>query len=221
MIKLDRQQNLLLALAAKLKKPIKVYAVGGTAMMLWGFKDATIDIDLVFESEKDRDDFRRAAEELGYKEADSFKIYGAKPNQPVMLTLGDERFDLFVNKVIDFVFSENMRRRATEKVYQYGNNLILHIANPHDIIVMKCATDRLKDEDDARRIIQTLTIDWNIVIDEAKNQIRLGEERAIWDLGDFLTRLQKTLKEKIPTKVLDQLLELLRIQIEEKQKRQK
>ena len=53
MITIDRQQQLLLTIAKKLPTKITVYAIGGTAMMFHGFKDATIDIDLVFESKKD------------------------------------------------------------------------------------------------------------------------------------------------------------------------
>src|SRR3989338_8872213 len=140
MIKLEGQQNLLLAISNKLKKKVKAYAVGGTAMMLSGFKDSTKDIDLVFENENDRTAFKTAAEQLGYRKTDASLVYGARDNRPIMLTLGDERFDLFVNNVIDFTFSENMKKRADERVHQYGDNLILNVASSDDIILMKCAT---------------------------------------------------------------------------------
>ncbi len=190
-------------------------------MMLSGFKDATKDIDLVFENENDRTDFKNSAEELGYKKADACLVYGTRDNQPIMLTLGDERFDLFVNKVIDFIFSENMRKRATERIYQYGTNLILNIANPNDIILMKCATDRSKDEDDCRKIIQITTVDWDTIINEAEFQLKLGCERAILDLGDFLERLKKMLKDKVPQEVLDKLYDMLAKQIKEKKSSKK
>jgi len=63
-----------------------------------------------------------------------------------MLKINDERFDLFVNEVIDFIFSDKMKERA-KQMHQFGDNLILKIANPHDIILMKCATERIKDKD--------------------------------------------------------------------------
>ncbi len=219
MIKLEGQQNLLLAISTKLKKKMRVYAVGGTAMMLSGFKDATKDIDLVFENEGDRTDFKNAAEELGYKKTDTCLVYGTRDNQPIMLTLGDERFDLFVNTVVDFIFSDDMRKRATERIYQYGNNLILNIANPTDIILMKCATDRSKDEDDCIKIIQVTNVDWEMIINEAQLQLKLGCERAILDLGDFLEKLKKVLKEKIPQEVLDKLYDMLSKQIKDKSKK--
>ena len=169
MITIEQQQKLLLNVSRRLTRKIISYAIGGTAMMFLGFKDATLDIDLVFENEKDRAVFKEAVKSLGYLEMDAIKIYGAKRNTPEMLKLDDERFDLFVVEVIDFIFSENMRQRA-EQIHQFEHNLVLKIANPHDIILMKCATDRIKDKDDARRIINSTKINWDIIIDEAKKQ---------------------------------------------------
>ena len=76
-------------------------------------------------------------------------------------------------------FSKNMKIRAQKQIHEFGKNLTILIADHHDIIVMKCATDRLKDEDDVRYIIESKPIDWSIIIDEARTQKNLGEERAI------------------------------------------
>src|SRR3990167_3326434 len=190
MITIDQQQKLLLNVARRLSRKITIYAIGGTAMMFLGFKDATLDIDLVFENEKDRDVFKEAVKSLGYLEMDAIKVYGKKRNTPEMFRLNDERFDLFVVEVIDFIFSDNMRKRA-EQIHQYEENLILKIANPHDIILMKCATDRLKDKDDARKIMNSTEIDWALIIKEAKNQTELGKPKAVYELGCFLEDLKK------------------------------
>ncbi len=215
MISIEQQQKLLLNVSKELSEPITAYAIGGTAMMFLGYKEATLDIDLVFANDKDKNIFRKAAENLGFREMNSIKVYGTKKNQPVMLKLDDTRFDLFVNKVIDFMFSENMQNRANQ-THQFGENLILKIANPHDIILMKCATDRLKDKDDAIRIIQNTKIIWNIIVEEAKNQVKLGEERAIFELGCFLEDIKKALGEKIPKEILDELFDLSQNQAEKK-----
>jgi hypothetical protein len=220
MISVIQQQRLLLNVSKELDKPINAYAIGGTAMMFLGFKDATLDIDVVFDNEENKETFKKAAKKLGYKEMDAIKIYGVKRNTPDMLKINDERFDLFVNEVIDFIFSDKMKERA-KQMHQFGDNLILKIANPHDIILMKCATERIKDKDDARSIIENTDIDWDIIIGEAKNQIRLGKERAAFDLGGFLEDLAKELKEKIPKKVLDELYEIVKEQAEKKQKENK
>ncbi len=217
MITVDEQQKLFLNIARALNKKVTAYAVGGTAMMFLGFKDSTLDIDLVFENEKDRNIFKEAIKSLGYREIDAIKIYGARRNQPEMLTLNDGRFDLFVVNVIDFVFSESMRKRAGQ-IHQFLDTLILRTADPHDIILMKCATDRLKDKDDARKIINSTKINWDIIIEEAKKQIELGKERAVFDLAGFLEDLRKMTDVNIPQETMEKLFGLVEKQIPGKRK---
>lgn len=218
MITIDKQQKLFLNIAKTLNKKVTAYAIGGAAMMFLGIKDSTLDIDLVFENESARDIFKKALKSLGYSEIKGMKVYGAGSSQPEMLMLADERFDLFVIDVIDFVFSGNMRKRA-ESMHQFGENLIFKIADPHDIILMKCATDRLKDIDDARKIIGLGNIKWELLVEEAENQIQLGKVKAAFELGYFLEELKNKMKVKIPQKILDALFEIVRKQAEEKQKK--
>ena len=104
------------------------------------------------------------------------------------------------------------------QTHQY-NNLILRIANPHDLILMKCATGRKKDMDDARKIINSVDIDWNVLIGEAKTQIRLGRHTAAFDLGEFLEALKYKMKVDVPKKVLDDLFEIVEEQARNKQER--
>jgi len=203
-------------ISTKLGKKITVYAIGGTAMMFQGFKEVTLDIDLVFDKEEDKLCFKKAAMELGYKSLDPILIYGGRKDIPEMLKLDDERFDLFVNHVIEFDFSKEMMQRSGQ-IHQFGSTLLLKIANPQDIILMKCATDRKKDMDDARNIMETTKIDWTILIEEAKNQIRLGRHTAAFELGEFLEKLKYEMKMDIPKKALASLFEIARKQAEEKQ----
>ena len=164
MITTDKQQSLLLNLSRKLTKRITVYAVGGTAMMFHGLKDTTKDIDLVFRNEEDRKEFEEAAKQIGYSKLDSIEVYGAeKENRPIMLGMADaERFNLFNYHVISFFFSENMQRRA-ENTYEFGDKLVLKIADIHDLIIMKCATDRQRDAEDVKTIIEMNKINWRII----------------------------------------------------------
>lgn len=222
MINIEEQEKLLLDIAKKLKRKIIVYAVGGTAMMFHGFKSITKDIDLVFTSEEDRKEFRKAAEESGYKLINSNQVYGTKPNQPLMFARGEglaERFDLFLKEIIHFIFSNKMIERAAA-TYEFNVNLILKIADLHDIILMKCATDRIKDKDDVKEIINRSKIDWEIIINEAINQRKLGRDRAVWDLATFIYDLTK-LKVNIPAAVLKKLLKLVEKQIKAKEFLQK
>ena len=208
MISVEAQQKLFLTLSQRLSKPVTVYAIGGTAMMFHGLKDATLDVDLVFENSKSRELFKTALIAIGYKKMDSVIVYEKKNNHPEMFTLCQERFDLFVEQVVDFIFSKKMRERATS-THQFGDNLSLKIADPHDIILMKCATDRLKDKDDARKIIESRSINWKILIEEAKNQVSLGREGTLFELGNFLEYLKREMKVQIPQEILNILFKLV------------
>ncbi len=215
MITVEEQQKLFLSVSRKLKKKMTVYAIGGTAMTFLGIKDATLDIDLVFETNEDREVFKDAIKSIGYQPTDPIVVYGVKRDLPEMLALGESRFDLFVVSVIDFIFSEKMRERAAQ-IHQYDENLILKIADLHDIILMKCATERLKDKDDARKIIDSMKINWALIIEEAKNQTKLGKPKAVFELGCFLEDLKKSTNVNIPKPVLDELWKLLKKQTKER-----
>jgi len=217
MINVTEQQDLLQNIAKKLKRELVVYAVGGTAMMFHGLKDATKDIDLVFNNEQDRIIFEEAAKSLGYKEFDSVIVYGAeKEHKPVMLARGDaERFDLFNYEVISFFFSENMKKRA-ENTIEFGGKLTLKIADVHDLILMKCATNRQKDAEDVKAIIDSQRINWKIVVEEAKHQAALGKTTAIFELGEFLEKLKEELKANIPKETINELFDLVIKQAEDK-----
>lgn len=217
MISIPDQRNLLIELGNKLPREITTYAIGGTAMMFLGFKEATKDIDLVFVNKEDREIFKNVAKSLGYKEVDSIIVYGVKNNRPEMINLGDSRLDLFLLEVIDYIFSDSMQKR-TEQTHQFGKNLILKIANRHDIIIMKCATRRTRDEDDIIRILKTNKIDWDIIIEEAKKQVNLGKEAAFFDMGLLIEKLMEKHKLNIPKSVGDTFFDLLTEQTKLKKK---
>jgi hypothetical protein len=206
MITIEDQQKLLLAIGKTIEKPITAYAIGGTAMMFNGLKNATLDIDIVFTKEEDRNTFIEAITKIGYRHMNSAVVYGAKCNQPKMYSLDTERFDLFLIDVIDFAFSDDMRKRVTQ-IHEYGKNLKLCIAHPQDIIIMKCATDRAKDLEDAKKIVETQKIDWKALVQEAATQVKLGRKEAYFDLGEFLEKIQQT-GTRIPQETLDWLFEL-------------
>ncbi|MBI5880916.1 hypothetical protein HZB90_02190 [archaeon] len=152
---------------------------------------------------------------------DAVKIYFDRKNKPDMFTLVDERFDLFVNEVISFVFSETMQERSEQRIHRFGKNLILQVADPHDIIIMKCATDRSKDADDVKSIMAGASVDWNLVIDEAKEQIALGKEMAAFELGCFVEKLKFEMNADIPKNVLDDLFFIVQRQAKEKMKKER
>jgi len=217
MIDKKQQEALLIAIGNILDKKMSVYAIGGTAMMLKEIKDTTLDVDFVFDKLNDRKEFINAVKKLGARESDVTLVYGLRKNTPLMVELENVRFDLFMDKIISMNFSEKMKERA-EQIHEFGKNLIIKVADMNDIVIMKSATSRTKDLEDISAIINKNLIDWVKIIDEIKEQVKLGNETAILYLGEKLEKLNNQKVVDIPKKVLDELWKLVKRQIGEKSK---
>jgi len=209
MIDIKQQEEIFIAIGNILEKKIVAYAIGGTAMMLKSIKDSTLDVDFVFDKENDRTKIILALKKLGAKESDATLTYGLNKNIPLMVEINNARFDLFLNKIVTSVFSEKMKNRANE-IHEFGENLIVKAADIHDIILMKSSTSRIKDIDDITLIIEKNPINWDIIIDEAENQVNLGHETAIISLGEKLEKLNNQKRVIIPQEVLDKLWHILK-----------
>src|SRR3989344_2281362 len=217
MIDIQQQEEMLIAIGNILSKRLQVYAIGGTAMMLRGIKNSTLDIDLVFNNRTDREEFMNALRRLGAKESDVTLVYGLKNNTPLMLKLNNFRFDMFMNKIITSTFSDAMKERA-KHTHEFGN-LIVKVADPNDILIMKSATPREKDIDDIIVISNKSHIDWWIIVDEAKEQVRLGNETAILGLGEKLEKLIDQKLIAVPEEISDKIWKLFKEQIKNKAKK--
>lgn len=191
MINTKDQEQLFKLIADYLKKDIVCVAIGGTAMMFMGYKNTTKNIDLVFDSEKERDTFIAAIEELGYKEKPLADVYDEKrkkhSGKPRMYTRGDERFDLFVKDVFGYEISTS--DEFTERRDYLGKNeFTIHLLAKEDLIVLKAITQREKDHEDIETIIKIeKDIDWSLVIEKTITQAKNNE----WLLID----LERTLQE--------------------------
>ena len=137
-----------------------------------------------------------------------------------MLELGKARFDLFTNKIITSVFSRNMKERAKE-IHEFGKNLIIMVADVHDLIIMKGVTSRQKDIDDIITVFKKSRIGWNIILKEAEEQVKLGNEKAILSIGEKFEILRNQKIIDVPLSFLDDLFNLLRKQVKGKSKEKK
>lgn len=217
MIDIKQQEEMLLAIGNILPRKLSVYAIGGTAMMLRSIKNATLDIDIVFEKKSDREEFISALKELGAKESDVTLVYGLRKNTPLMLKFDNCRFDMFMNKIITSTFSDGMKNRAKE-MHQFGN-LVIKVADPNDILIMKSVTSREKDIEDIVSIINKSSVDWNIIVEEAEQQVILGNESAIFELGEKLEKLTNRNLAVVPKEISDKLWKLFNKQIKDKAKK--
>ena len=163
--------------------------------MFSGYKNATKDIDLVFENEKTRRAFIKAIEQLGYTEKALFGVYDEKrrahEGKPKMFSRGDERFDLFVENV--FGFHLDIKNAEITQRYDFigKKELVVKVLPKEYLILLKAITGRDKDEEDIESIIlMEKEIDWQFIVDEAIKQ-RNSNQWLIYDLEEAMLKLKK------------------------------
>lgn len=198
MITKDEQNALFQLIARNLKKDIMCYAFGGNAMMYYGYKGATKDIDILFESGKDKQVFVDAILSLSYQKMSLKTIYPERlekdKRKPEMYTRGDERFDLFVGNIFHTRLSKNMKERIWGR-YDFPSGkytLTLLVLGKEDILFLKSITHRDKDFEDIRIIVEKeKNLNWGAIIDEAIDQYIGGNDWAVLDLEETLKDLKK------------------------------
>lgn len=151
------------------KEEITGYLIGGLAMIYHEAKNATKDIDLVFEDEIQAKAFRDNMLELGYDEIDLIsEEYGRLKTFTIIEKPDGFRFDVFIRTVCDgLTLSEGMKERA-ENIKLPGNFKLLMVSI-EDIFLFKSITNREDDLDDME-ILSRARLDWEIIRNELSNQ---------------------------------------------------
>lgn len=210
MINLDQQIDYFRTIGKSLSRKVECIAVGGTAMMFYGAKELTKDVDLVFFSKGDLNLVRDALKQMGFAEKKHiekiFKHYNDRESEPLMMEDKDTRFDLFVNEVITMKLTDSIKERVKE-VHEF-DNFIVKTLSPEDVIMFKCATEREKDRDDALELTRKFNINWNIIIQESIAQTKIGGDIYPIYLFDFLTELKEDLKADIPSEVIKKIRQI-------------
>lgn len=197
MITLEDQEKLFTLIASKLNTDIVCYAFGGTAMMYYGYKDDTKDVDLLFEKEVDKQNFIRAIASLGFSETSAIKIYIPEKlrdkSKPVMYMQGEARFDLFSEKIFRTLLSKRMKEDLFA-VHQYTgkHTLSVNVVRKEQIVLLKSVTERDKDFEDIVTILRKdKSFDWQYLIDEVIWQYKHGDTWVLYDMEETLKELQK------------------------------
>ncbi|MBI3032068.1 hypothetical protein HYY69_01225 [Candidatus Woesearchaeota archaeon] len=198
MITHEDQMKLFNVIAQQINSDIVCYAFGGTAMMFYGYKNDTKDIDLLFEQEKERTEFMRVIQLLGFKETSPLKIYIEEKlrdkYRPLMFKRDDDmRFDLFVKKIFRTEISEKMKEdKFAAHQFKGKYTLTINALRTEHIVMLKSVTDRDKDFEDILTIIQKdKYFNWQYLIDEAIWQYQHGDTWIIYDLEETIKELQK------------------------------
>ena len=197
MITYNDQMDMFRLIGNSIKKDIICYAFGGTAMMFYGYKDDTKDIDLLFENEDSREEFISAIKKLGFEETSPMKVYIPEKlrekNVPLMFKRGDARLDLFAKKI----FRTNLSPRMKEDLYAVHDfkgkhNLKVKVLSKEYIVQLKSITERERDFEDILTIIRKeKNFDWHYIINEVIWQYRHGDSWTLLDTEKMLKELKK------------------------------
>ncbi len=218
MINFQEQLEFFKLIGGGLKERVTCFVIGGSAMMFYGAKDETKDVDMVFLEEDCLNMMKRALSKMGFDEKQSvvkiFRRYEKARNTPVMMVRGEERFDLFLREIITMKMSETIIDRARE-THEFGN-LLIKVVAPEDIFLLKSATEREKDKADALSLIQKFKLDWKVIIGESLHQTKLGQHLFPVFLFGFLYELKEDLKAEIPGYALREIRNISEDLLEER-----
>ena len=208
MINTKDQEDLFKLISDYLDKDIECFAIGGTAMMLYGYKTTTKDIDLVFKTEEERTTFIKAIKKLGYKQISIKGVYPENKerlkSKPLMYTRGDERFDLFLKDVFGFKLTEETTKDFHSREDFIGKKeFILKVLSKEMIILLKALTSREADFEDISAIVeQDKNINWDFIIDQAVKQ-KKNKAWILIDLEETMKKLKRITF--IPSKHFDKI----------------
>ncbi len=157
------------AISMMFEERITGYLIGGMAMIFHGAKNATKDVDIVFENESEAVTFRDALVRNGFMAVNIVPDeYARMKAFSIIERTGSFRFDVFIRRVCDsLILSEEMKGRATRA--PLSGNLDLFVLSLEDIFLFKSITDRSDDLEDMS-IIAGAGLDWETIDAELRGQ---------------------------------------------------
>lgn len=212
MITHEDQLNLFGLISRNLKKDVGCWAFGGTAMMFYGYKDETKDIDLLFENEDDRKTFIEAIERMGFRKTSPFQIYiqrkAEDKGKPLMYEKDGVRFDIFVKKIFRTQLSPKMKDNLyAVHDFTNGKELRINVLQTEHLAYLKAITERKNDFDDILLILKNdQKFSWQNLIDETIWQHKHGDDWALLDVEKMLQDLKEYVF--VEEKYLKQLYEV-------------
>lgn len=177
----DQVEEILRGLGERVDQPIQVLVIGGAALLEYGFKDVTKDIDLVCMDAAGKACLLRAAKELGFEVVGPEKRH-ARLGLDRVAVKGGHTLDIFAGKVsYDFSLSEAILSRG-RKTNTFGKAEMIYAA-PEDIFILKLIANRPRDIEDCSAMASS-GIDYEAVYSEIEAQyLKAAEsevEQKVW-----------------------------------------
>ncbi len=172
-----------------LSSPVTLYLIGGAAMIRYGLKAATKDIDILLHTQKETADLIRALSVSGYHIIQADRLgseYQAMFTTQILENEDGFRWDIFQEYVCRKLrLSAGMIERS-KVLFEIGL-LTVRLISKEDIFLFKTVTERDDDEADLLLLARS-KVDWDLVFQECMSQSR-GDLRCEIDLFDKLDRL--------------------------------
>jgi len=174
-------ENSLAVIGCHLRRPVRIFLIGGCAMTFLGTKLSTKDVDVVLLSEKDVETFRKALEVAGFKRIrSSTREYRELGSQMIYRNDEGMQFDLF-NRTVCRKLDVSSRMVSRSKILKIYDKLEVHLISPEDIFLFKGMTERDRDLDDMALLAEG-GLKWDII----RKECALQPKRRIWELFLFV-----------------------------------
>ncbi|PUA32624.1 MAG: hypothetical protein B9J98_04005 [Candidatus Terraquivivens tikiterensis] len=158
-------------LGGALENRVEAYLFGGAAMMLRGYKAATVDVDLAVRSHEYLVCLDKALRLMGYKLVGDPDEGSLERGVPRIYSNGERpKVEVYLGKISGKVTITGSMLMVGER-REYGN-LILVLASDEDSVLLKLLTERLRDLMDAELIIRGRKepLDWDAIADRIIEQ---------------------------------------------------
>jgi hypothetical protein len=208
-------------LSLKVSTQMSLFVIGGLALIHFGLKEATKDIDIVVQSKDEFNDLTHSLISLGYSSPSPLEIttpYRKMGASKILENKDGFRWDIFHQQVCRaLIFSGNMASRAAD--FYVKSPLKVKLASKEDVFLFKGITEREADLDDMRLLAES-GLDWNIIKQECHYQSdfsgRLWENALLENLSELREKyrirtpiektLEKTVEEKLSEDAITQAI---------------
>jgi len=201
-------------LSSKILIPVNLFMIGGAALISYGLKEATKDIDVVLQNPDELNALINALKKLEYRNPIPIEItrpYRMMGANEILENRDGFRWDIFDRQVCNaLTFSSEMKSRGT--VFYTKRTLKVILASKEDIFLFKGITEREADLEDMRLLAES-GLNWKTIEQECHNQSvssgRLWENALYERLIDLKTKhkiespIEKSLKATLEEKLIE------------------
>ncbi len=195
-----------------LTSPVTLYLIGGAAMIKYGLKAATKDIDVLLSTHEETEELIQALLKSGYHIIKTNRLGAEYQEMLATQILENEdgfRWDIFHEYVCRKLrLSTGMTERS--KVLFKSGLLMVRLISKEDVFLFKTVTEREDDEADLLLLARS-NVDWELVLRECMSQSR-EDLRCEVDLSDRLDKLGTSYG--LETPIYDRISQAARIGME-------